>query len=203
MQEPETRASLIAGLTDPGAEEVWAEFVRLYRPLIYRVARARGMQDADAEDVTQAVLSRVQRAIGSFESKGPGSFRSWLYTVTRNRVITELTRGPFSGNRGPVASGDSQAAKELEQFPDAVEETKTLFRLEYRRMRFQHAAEIIREQVSESTWQCFWLTAAENRPVKEVAQQVGKSVGAVRVARCRVLAMIREEVANNPLEDEE
>lgn len=203
MQEPETRASLIAGLTDPAAEEVWTEFVGLYRPLVYRVARARGLQDADAEDVTQAVLSRVQHAVASFESKGPGSFRRWLYTIARNMVVTELTRGPFSGNRGPVGSGDSQVAKWLDQVPVAAEETETLFRLEYRRLRFQQAADKIRKQVSETSWQCFWLTAAEGHSVKEVADRLGKSVGAVRVAKCRVLAMVREEIANNPLEDEE
>lgn len=203
MQEPETRASLIAGLTDPASEEVWTEFVGIYRPLIYRVARAKGLQDADAEDVTQGVLTRVQRAVASFESQGPGSFRRWLYQITRNLVITELTRGPYSGNRGPVASGDSEVAKLLDQVPEAAEETQSLFRLEYRRIRFQQAAEKVREQVSDTAWQCFELTTTENRSTKDVAQQLGTSVGAVRVARCRTLAKIQKEVANDPLEDEQ
>ena len=203
MQDPETRASLIAGLTDPAAEEVWTEFVGIYRPLIYRVVRAKGLQDADAEDVTQAVFGRVQRAIASFESQGPGSFRRWLYTITRNLVVTELTRGPFSGRRGPVATGDSKVARQLEQVADADEETTAIFRLEYRRIRFQQAAEKIRNQFSETTWICFWLTSVKQRSVKEIAEELGRSVGAVRVARCRVLTKIREEIANDPLENEE
>lgn len=203
MQEPDTRASLIAGLSDPASEEVWTEFVGIYRPLIYRVARAKGLQDADAEDVTQGVLTRVRRAVASFESQGPGSFRRWLYQITRNLVITELTRGPFSGNRGPVASGDSEVAKLLQQVPEATEETQSLFRLEYRRVRFQQAAETVRDQVSESAWQCFELTTTENRETKDVAEQLGISIGAVRVARCRVLARIREQIASDPLEDEQ
>ncbi|GAA4453124.1 sigma-70 family RNA polymerase sigma factor [Novipirellula rosea] len=203
MQDPETRASLIAGLTDPAAEEVWAEFVGIYRPLIYRVARAKGLQDADAEDVTQAVFGRVQRAIASFESQGPGSFRRWLYAITRNLVVTELTRGPFSGRRGPVATGDSEVIRQLEQVADADEETTAIFRLEYQRVRFQMAAEKVREQISETTWMCFWLTSVKHRSVKEIAEELGRSVGAVRVARCRVLTKIREEIAYDPLESEE
>ncbi|WP_235909028.1 hypothetical protein [Roseiconus nitratireducens] len=118
-------------------------------------------------------------------------------------VVTELTRGPFSGHRGPVASGDSQLAKHLAQLPADIEETETLFQLEFRRMRFGHAAEKVRERVSETTWQCFWRTTGENQPVKKVAEQLGSTAGAVRVARCRVLAKIREEIATNPLEDEQ
>lgn len=201
MPEPETRASLIAGLTDPAAEEVWAEFVGIYRPLIFRVAVAKGLQAEDAEDVTQEVFGRVQGAISSFENRGPGSFRRWLYQITRNLVVNELTRGPFSGNREPVATGDSEIANHLAQTPAETDDTATLFRLEYRRARFQQTASKLRKRFSEATWQCFWLTSTENRSDKEVAQQLGKSAGAVRVARCRVLAKIREEIADDPSEE--
>ena len=47
---PETRASLLARLNDPISDEAWREFAAIYRPLIIRVAVARGLQHADAED---------------------------------------------------------------------------------------------------------------------------------------------------------
>ncbi|WP_442511448.1 hypothetical protein SH528x_003129 [Novipirellula sp. SH528] len=56
MLGPETRLSLIGKLHDPAAAEAWAEFVRLYQPIVFRVARQRGLQHADAEDLTQDVL---------------------------------------------------------------------------------------------------------------------------------------------------
>ena len=75
MQGPETRLSLLAKLNDPASEEAWAEFASIYQPLVYRVARAKGLQHADAEDMAQQVLAVVSSAIGRFDADGDGSFR--------------------------------------------------------------------------------------------------------------------------------
>ena len=202
LQGPETRESLIASLNDQASNEAWAEFDAIYRPLILRVALAKGLQHTDAEDLVQDVMTRVEGAVGSFVSTGGGSFRGWLYQITRNLVVNQLTRGPFSGNRGPVASGDSDVRQMLAQIPNPDNETATLFRIEYRRARFQQAAQIVRDQFNESTWQCFWLTATEGRSIESVSAELGKSNGAVRVARCRVLAAIREYVQDTEPKDE-
>ncbi|TWU04054.1 sigma-70 family RNA polymerase sigma factor [Neorhodopirellula pilleata] len=193
MQGPETRASLIASLNDPASEEAWYEFAAVYRPLVIRVARAKGLQHADADDLAQDVLAAVGNAIGSFTTTGEGSFRRWLYQITRNLVVNQLTRGPFSGQRGPIGSGNSDVQKFLSQAPAPGDQTATLFQLEYQRTRFQQAATKVKDQFSESTWQCFWLTSVENQSAEQVASSIGKTAGAVRVARCRVLAKIREE----------
>ncbi len=60
---PETRATLIANVKSPENRQAWEEFVVIYRPAIYRIARRRGLQDADAQDLTQNVLVRVAAAI--------------------------------------------------------------------------------------------------------------------------------------------
>ncbi|QDV26508.1 sigma-70 family RNA polymerase sigma factor [Aureliella helgolandensis] len=197
MLGPETRASLIASLNDPASEEAWTEFAAVYRPLVIRVARAKGLQNADADDVAQDVLSAVGKSLESFTSSGEGSFRRWLYQITRNLVVNQLMRGPFSGRRGPIGSGDSDVQYLLSQAPTPEDQTATLFRIEYRRARFQQAAEKVKNQFSELTWQCFWQTSVENQSVEHVASSIGKTVGAVRVARCRVLAKIREEIQND------
>ena len=189
MNGPDTRKSLLASLNDAAAESAWNEFVVLYRPLIVRVARAKGLQDADAEDLAQDVLTRVERSVGSFESQGPGSFRRWLFQVTRNLVINFLTRNKERGS-----TGGSNIQSLLRQHADVENRTGTLFDLELRRIRFRQAAEVVSDQVGRSTWQCFFLTAVKDEPVAAVAKKLNKSEGAVRVARCRVLAKIRSEV---------
>ena len=75
MQGPETRASLIGRLNEPASDEVWTEFVVIYRPLIYRVAIAKGLQHADAEDLTQDALTTIRRSLSTFEHRGSGSFQ--------------------------------------------------------------------------------------------------------------------------------
>ena len=65
----------MASLCDPASEEAWSEFAGVYRPLVIRVARAKGLQHADAEDLAQDVLATVGRAIESFDPDADGSFR--------------------------------------------------------------------------------------------------------------------------------
>ncbi len=188
MTDPETRASLLNRLCDPASNEAWTEFVDLYRPLVYRVARTRGLQHADAEDLTQEVFTAVGRAIGAFDTQAGGSFRGWLFQITRNLCVNHLTR-----NRGPIGSGDSEVQRQLSLHPD-TEATMTLFRLEHRRLQFRLAAQRLRSEFSEPTWNAFWLTAVAEKSIGEAARQLGKTEGAVRVARCRVLARLREEL---------
>lgn len=195
MQGPTTRASLLASLNDPASEEAWTEFTGIYRPLIVRVAIAKGLQLADAEDLAQEVLGTVARAIETFESRGEGSFRGWLFQITRNLVVNHLTRGS-----GPLGSGDSHVQQMLLQQPDPSSETATLFRLELRRFHFERAAKRLKSQFSEATWFSFWLTAVDGHSIAETAQRLGKSAGAVRVARCRVLSRLRLEVQQNEFE---
>ena len=188
MQGPETRASLIGRLSDSTSSDAWGEFAAVYRPLILRVARAKGLQQADAEDLAQEVLSVVSRAVGSFDLTRDGSFRGWLFTITRNLCVNQLTR-----NRGPVGSGDSDMQRMLLELP-ADEATVTLFTLEHRRLRFRQAAEKVQAEFEDATWQSFWQSAVEGRPIADVARELGRSEGSVRVARCRVLNRIRRIV---------
>src|SRR5713101_4906191 len=112
MQEsPATRASLLVRLRDGGDAGAWREFVHLYAPIIYGYARKRGLQDADAADLMQEVFRSVAGAAGRLNyDPSRGSFRSWLYTVTRNKLYSFL-----NGRRRQVlGSGDSDAHLRLE-----------------------------------------------------------------------------------------
>ncbi len=185
MHGPETRESLLTKLSSPQSDEGWGEFATIYRPLVYRVAVAKGLQHADAEDLAQEVLAVVERSLNQYDSDR-GGFRSWLYQITRNLVVNHLTR-----QRGPIGSGDSDVGRILSQQPAGDDQTATLFRLEYRRVRFQQAASMVQSEFSEATWSAFWLTAVELQSIADVANRLGKSEGAVRVARCRVLDRLK------------
>jgi len=189
MQGPETRESLLASLSSPRSDEGWQEFALIYRPLVYRVAVARGLQHAYAEDLAQDVLVIVEKSLESFDP-AIGGFRSWLYQITRNLVVNRLTRGSQ-----PAGSCDSNVQKMLSQHPASDDQTASLFQLEYRRVRFQQAALIVQAEFTEATWAAFRLTAIELQSIQDVAQKLGKSQGAVRVARCRVMDRIRVVVS--------
>ncbi|MFN0055056.1 MAG: hypothetical protein ACKV0T_23025 [Planctomycetales bacterium] len=58
---PDTRESLLLRIRDSQDREAWQEFVSIYRPLIYRVARRHGLKNADAQNLAQEVLPKVKR----------------------------------------------------------------------------------------------------------------------------------------------
>src|ERR1700733_15469555 len=115
---PLTCASLLVRLRDPQDEAAWAQFVDLYTPLFYGYARKQGLQDADAADLSQEVLSAVAGAVGRLEyDPRRGAFRNWLFTVVRRK----LSNWRMAQRSRPDSGG--QASMEhawLEQLP-AVE----------------------------------------------------------------------------------
>ena len=186
---PETRASLLLKLRDPGNQTAWAEFLQIYQPLIFRLARRRRVQDADAREVTQEVLVAVAGSISRWEADPlRGSFRGWLAKITRNVVVNLLIRQ----SRHPRGSGDSDLQRWLNEQPEPANEESALFDREEERQIFMWAAERIRSEFKESTWLAFWRTAVEGREPTVVAAELAVSVGTVYVSRSRVMKRLKE-----------
>jgi RNA polymerase sigma factor (sigma-70 family) len=186
-----TRRSLIVKLRDPADHAAWREFVTLYEPLVYRLARHKGLQDADANDLCQEVFRVVSQAIGGWDpDPGRGSFRAWLSRIARNLLINFLTRQP-NHVRG---SGATSVQELLESQPEPDPSTTAFFEAEYRKRLFQWAADLVKDEFTPTTWAAFWRTAIEGLPPKDVAAGVGISVGAVYIARSRVLARLRQRI---------
>src|SRR5262245_57892074 len=184
---PLTRASLLVQLRDGANHAAWREFMDLYGPVVYGFARKRGLQDADAADVTQDVLRSVSTAIGRLDyDRTHGTFRGWLFTITRNKVFNFLSARRIR----PQASGDSTTNRMLDSHPDSNDASEA-WELEYQRRLASIAMEKVRNEFQENTWRAFHMTAVEGQPAGDVSRLIGMSTGAIYVARSRVLARLK------------
>lgn len=187
---PETDYSLIDRVKDADDAASWLEFVGLYQPVIYRMARRRGMQDADAQDVIQQVFVAIARSVcGWSPSPGQPPFRAWLTTIARNAITTALTRQPKDR-----ATGSTSVVDLLCNQPDSSPtESEIATELQVEIVRW--AADQIRADFTEKTWDVFWKTSMDGVSVAEMARQSGRSPGAIYVARHRVLSRLKEKIA--------
>lgn len=192
MQEsPATRASLLVRLRDGADVEAWQEFVRLYAPVIYGFARKRGLQDADAADLMQDVLRSIAATVHRLEYDPlRGTFRGWLFTVTRNKVFNFME----SRSRRVQGSGDSRVQQRLEQQADANGQLSAEWDVDYQRALVAQAMERVKGEFQASTWEAFVQTTVQGRAPAEVSARVGLSVGAIYVAKSRVIARLRQEI---------
>ena len=200
MDDPQsTRVSLLVRIRNPADDDAWRQFVALYAPLVYGFTKRRGLQDADAADLTQDVLRAVATAAARLEyDPKRGSFRSWLFTVTRNSLNTFLdSRRRRPGGRG---DGGTSAQIALEEHPARENNEAAVWEQDFLRQRFAWVAEQVRPDFEDQSWQAFWRTAVEGRPTREVATELGLSLGAVYIARSRILARLRERIRELPTE---
>jgi RNA polymerase sigma factor (sigma-70 family) len=180
-------------------DQAWDEFVQRYRPRIARWCRERGLQPADAEDVTQIVLEQLLGAMREFHYDPSGSFRAWLQTVTSRACARyRLAETRLSGRK------DEEALKLIEEAParqDLARRIEEAFDEEL----LEQATELVQERIEHQTWEAYRLTAIERLSGAEAASQLGMPVMNVYVARRRVQEMLRREIerleqaANKPV----
>jgi RNA polymerase sigma-70 factor (ECF subfamily) len=165
-------------------EESWERLAELYGPLIARWCRCWDLADADTADVRQEVFQSVFRSLGQFERVQRGAFRSWLKTVTRNKVH-DLYR--IRANQPTIdnAAIDQHITEPItnNDIPEATEIS----------VLYRRAMDLIRTDFAEPTWKAFVATVVEERPARDVADELGLSPNAVYIARSRVLARLRAE----------
>lgn len=74
-----------------GDRDALEALVRRHQAFIYNVALRMVWNPEDAKDVTQEVLVKVVTKLGSF--RGESAFRTWLYRIAVNHVLTMKRRG--------------------------------------------------------------------------------------------------------------
>lgn len=199
--ELSTSSTLLMRIRDISDADAWGQFLERYTPRIYAWCRRYQLQESDASDVTQDVLTKLLRAMRSFEyDASRGSFRGWLKTVTNN-AIRDFLGEQTGSDRG---SGDTIVMDRLAalQAPDALADLARTIEAEAEQELLQTAEAAVRLRVQPQTWQAYELTSKQHLKPQEVSARLGMPVSEVYVSKSRVIKWLREEVRKLGGEDD-
>jgi RNA polymerase sigma-70 factor (ECF subfamily) len=185
-----TSPSLLLRVQD-NDQAAWTRLVNLYAPLVYHWCRRAQLNADDTADVFQETFRAVARAIGAFRRERAGdTFRGWLRTVTQSRIRDHFRRA----QREPGAVGGTDAQLRLNAAPDPISLEHDETEQQIVHQVLHRTLESIRAEFEPRTWNAFWQVQIDGRTTGEVGAALGMTAAAVRKARLRVLARLRQEL---------
>jgi RNA polymerase sigma-70 factor (ECF subfamily) len=185
-----TSVTLLAQLRyAPGDQAAWGEFVARYGPKILEWCRRWQLQQADAQDVTQEVLLKLNGLMATFDYDPEGSFRGWLKTLAHHAWRDFVAQQ----RRAVMGTGDSRMVAFLENL-EAGEELAEGLQYEFHRELMHQAMVRVRAQVAARAWDAFRLTALEGWSGAAAGAHLQMKVAQVYLAKSRVAKRVQQEV---------
>jgi RNA polymerase sigma-70 factor (ECF subfamily) len=191
-----TRASLLNRLKDWQDHSSWQDFFNIYWKLIYGVARKAGLNEVEAQDVVQETMASVAKHMPTFKyDPAIGSFKAWLLTMTRWRIIGQFRkRGPFAEHR-PLAGDTNTVADVAERAVDpAGPELEAVWDAEWENDLLDAAIAKVKPRLDPQKYQIFDFYVNNGWSPERVAGRFNVSVDQVYVIKHRVTEIIRAEV---------
>lgn len=198
MKAPEdelipTRASLIHRLKNWQDSTSWQDFFKIYWKLIYGVARKAGLSDAEAQDVVQETLVSVAKHIPTFKyDPAIGSFKAWLLTMTRWRIIGQFRK------RQPVVeierAHSTQGTAAIDDLADPFADLDSAWEAEWQQNLYRAALENLKRRGDPERWQIFEFYVTKEWPPEKVAERFGVSVDLVYQTKHRLADQLKAEV---------
>jgi RNA polymerase sigma-70 factor, ECF subfamily len=167
-QDSDERLLVEAAQRDP------SRFADLYERNFYRVYAyvARRVSDRHcAEDLTAEVFSEALAGIGKFEWRGV-PFAAWLLRIASHAIADHWKRtGRESGGTSPEADPTA---------PDETERHAMLFQLVNR--------------LPEAQFRVIHMRFVEQKSIREIAQALDRSEGAVKQLQLRAIENLRAQL---------
>ena len=191
MQEtPESKPAMVttvkpAALDPTHAPEVvgvdtFGSLVEQYQDRIFNFLRKMGLNEADAQDLTQDTFVKAFRALDRF--KPVYSFSTWIYTIARRTAANHFR--------------DHRATEALPEEMDAAHEdpSQSLVRQDESTQLWKAA-----KKLKPQFYEVLWLQYGEGLSIEETAQVLKRSPLYVRVslhrARNQLAKILRRNVS--------
>jgi len=192
-----TRKSLIARLDNWEDQRTWDEFYQTYWRLIYSVAIKAGLRPDEALDcVQETILSIAKQSKRKLYDPAQGSFKTWLMNMTRWRINDQFRkRKKDTAMVGGQWEDDRKTA-----IIDRIEDPKgdllsRLWDVEWKKNVADAALARVKAQVSPKQYQIFDYYVIKQWDAKKVQDHLNVSMAQVYLAKHRVGAVLKRELA--------
>lgn len=188
-----TRSSLLLSLRTLDDSASWQEFFDTYQRSILGLAMKCGLSRTEAEEVVQDTMVAVARKMPEFHyDRALGSFKGWLFTITRRAVRKQL--GRRQGRPEPETDADGELL-DLADLPDPAGGFEERWEEDWRLNLLELAMDRVRRRIKPKQFQMFDLYVNQQRPMGEVCQILNVNAAQVYMAKLRVSGAIRGELA--------
>ena len=182
MAHGELRSADAERLLIEEAQKDPARFAELYGNNFDRVYAyiARRVRDRnDAEDLTSEVFHQALAGLPRFEWRG-APFAAWLFKIASNAIIDRAKRAAKEQEVPAILDVPTEVSpKEIE---DDIEQRARLFQL------------VDRLPVDQR--RVIGMRFAEEKNIREIAQELGRSEGAVKQLQFRALQNLRAQLSD-------
>lgn len=172
VTESDERLLIEAAQKDP------SRFAELYEQNFYRVYAyvARRVRDrAETQDLTAHVFHQALANLGKFKWKG-SPFAAWLYRIASNAIADQAKR----------------KARESSEQSNSIQESSTTVDVEKleRRARLFSAV----DKLPEDQRRVILMRFADEKSIREIAGELGRSEGAVKQLQFRGVENLRNRL---------
>jgi RNA polymerase sigma-70 factor (ECF subfamily) len=173
-----------------GEDEAWEEFCSRYGALIRNVARRRGLQATDCDDVLQNVLMALAKSMPGFHyDPAKGKFRSYLRTVVERAIRRRICQNP------------AHLPLETDDAPRDQGAIESIWDDEWRQYHVRCALTVIEAEFNEADRRAFQLYAVEDRDARATAESLGMAVDQIYQAKSRITRRLKRIVEEQVREE--
>jgi RNA polymerase sigma factor (sigma-70 family) len=191
-----TRSSLLQRLKTWNNDADWKEFFDTYQRSIHGLAMKCGLSHAEAQEVVQETMLSVAKKMPEFEyDRSVGTFKGWLFTITRRAVGKQFAKRGRSFNAVQNENPDPESLAELETIPDPAADFEKRWEQDWRHSVVEMAMDRVRRRVSPKQFQIFDLVVNQHLPMEQVIQLLNVNTAQVYMAKMRVSRAVRREIA--------
>jgi RNA polymerase sigma-70 factor (ECF subfamily) len=183
-----TRSSVLKAVADTENTAAWQRLFDLYAGFVFSIARSKGLNDSDADDIVQTVFADLARNLPTFEyDRAKGRFRSYLSGLVHWRVNDRLRSGKRDAELKSAFWDEAKSAASAED--EDFEER------EWQQAALEEALRRIKPEVRPEHYAAFVASAIEGQDTDVVTKLYGISRDSLYQIRRRLTVKLREKLA--------